>query len=110
MCQYRKDINKDEIGRAKDAVQLYARLVANEITAAEYSQKLNNLAIATLSELVAASQTWSCPRCQESVPVNFNECWNCKTTQKNLPIPGKGQSFTPPNLPYGITRPVHPWE
>jgi hypothetical protein len=39
----------------------------------------------------AGSGSWKCPQCGESVPGEFEVCWNCGTGQDGTPDPGFGK-------------------
>jgi len=43
------------------------------------SRRAEALALLETPASVPAAAEWRCPRCGETVPGNFNQCWNCSS-------------------------------
>lgn len=42
----------------------------------------------------ALPSSWNCPQCGESVPIGFEVCWNCGTSEDGTPDPDFGKNLS----------------
>lgn len=110
-CAYFRRIGPSEIPGAKKAGSLFQELDSGKIGVPEYLRRLDEVKFPTLQEYRAAATSWMCASCDEVVPDEMGECWNCK-----CPRPGFNEDAAP--LEEGVTPPPpdfvrnkpFPWE
>jgi hypothetical protein len=110
LCKYGEDIEASELPLARRAIALHLNWASRTITDEDYQKSIGGLDFQTLDKLKQASKVWCCSKCGEKVPLNFSECWKCKSSRPSADDPETVGPMGAPKLPYAITRPTHPWE
>ena len=77
MCNHLIDISAEDARRAMTLLPLSMERLADRIDEATFQAGLKSAGLDVVRVLENAEAEWTCPKCAESCPGSFSDCWNC---------------------------------
>jgi hypothetical protein len=105
-CGYEFKVPSSEKDLVMQTRELTNALRTGSLSADVYVQKLRTMPAQFIREMIALTDEWSCPKCSEKNPANFDSCWNChfNAHDKEAEVPEGGQPLS------GLSRDKQYWE
>jgi hypothetical protein len=77
-CGYEFEVPSTESNLVRQAGELTDDFRVGSISAEVYIEKLRAIPARFMRDMIALTDEWSCPKCNEKNPVTFDSCWSCR--------------------------------